>query len=279
MLKWNRCVVKKLAGGRLHRGVNLNSSLCEVFHENTKLTPLSQRTAGTLAASFLKSDVMHHLAAGPYKVYSLMDRQELPPVEPRDTVERAIVGRRSRRRYSRQAVGLDDLARLLFLTYGRVGRGGGARPIASGGALYPLEFYVTAVNVAGLEAGVYHYNVEEHCLDVIRRDDGGTTARLSEIVWLEDIETVENIGAVIFIAAFLPRTTVKYGDRGYRLVLIEAGEAVHNLGLLASQMELGCCPLGGFIDNALSGYLEIDGVDEVPLVPVVLGRPETDRER
>ena len=167
---------------------------------------------------------------------------------------------------------LDDLARLLFLTYGRVDKSGVVRPIASGGALYPLEFYVTAVNVEGLESGVYHYNVESHCLDVIRKGGGGIE-RLREIMWLDDIETVENIGAVVVIAACLPRTTVKYGDRGCRLVLIEAGEAVHNLGLLACQLGLACCPLGGFIDNALSGYLEVDGVDEVPLVPIVLGRP------
>ena len=272
MPKWNRQITKKLsAGGRLSRVLDLDSSLCEIFHENTKLTPLSQRTAGQMAAAFLKSDVTRRLAAAPYKVYSLMDRETLPAVTAEDPLDAAIVGRRSRRRFSEEPVTLGELARLLFMTYGRLESGEAMRPIASGGALYPLEFYAVALNVVGLERGVYHYNVEDHCLDVVRRG-GVEMAALRSSVWLDDIETPQNVAAILCIAAFLPRTTIKYGDRGYRLVLIEAGEATHNVGLLASYMGLACCPLGGFIDNELSAVLEIDGVDEVPLVPIVVGR-------
>lgn len=271
MLKWSREVARKLSGGRLNRGVRLKSSLCEIFHENTKLTPLSQRSTGVEAATFAKSKITQKLVAAPYKVYSLVDRQTLPTVVPQGQFEAVIAKRRTIRRFSREPVALIDLARLLHMTYGRLDQNRAVRPVASGGALYPLEFYVTAINVDGLRAGVYHYDVENHCLDVIRHDQTDFE-RLREIMWLDDIETVENTGLIIYISAFLQRTTAKYGDRGYRLVLIEAGEAVHNLALLACQMDLACCPLGGFLDNPLSAYLEVDGVDEVPLVPMVFGR-------
>ena len=273
MPTWKGEVVRKLSAGGLGRGVRLKSSLCEVFHENTKLTPLSQRIAGARIAAFVKSKVAQRLVAAPYKVYSLMDREALPRVAPQGELEESIARRRSGRRYGGAPLARAEIARLLYLTYGELGAGRPARPLASGGGLYPLEFYVAALQVRDLEAGVYHYNVEDHCLDVIRRGDVDI-GRLAEILWLEDIETPESIGAFVFVAACLERTTVKYGDRGYRLVLLEAGEAVHNLALLAGGMNLACCALGGFVDNALSEYLEIDGVEEVPLVPIVFGRME-----
>lgn len=275
MLGWNRGTVRKLADPNARRGVRAKSTLCEIFHENTKLTPLSGRAAGTRSAAFLRSAVMRKLVASPYKTYSLMDREELPGVTAAGQLEAAVVNRRSLRRFGGDAMKLQDLARILYLTYGLVSPGRGARPIASGGGLYPLELYVTAVNVDGLRSGVYHYNVEHHCLDVIRREVADFD-ELEKILWLGDLEAPEASAAIVYVTAILQRTTLKYGDRGYRLVLLEAGEAIHNIALLACQMNLACCPLGGFMDNMLSAYLEVDGVDEVPLVPLVIGaRKET----
>lgn len=97
---------------------------------------------------------MQKLAESPYKIYSLMDREELPGVTPTGELEAAVVDRRSLRRFSGSAMKLEDLARILYLTYGLVSPGRGWRPIASGGGLYPLEFYVTAVNVDGLPSGL-----------------------------------------------------------------------------------------------------------------------------
>ena len=268
MLKWSRGTVRKLAGVG-GRSVKLKSALCEVFHENTKLTPLSGREFGVRSGSFLRSAVARKLAATPYKVYSLVEQVALPNISVSGELEETIIHRRSRRSFSGDPVGLEDVARLLYLTYG-LGKDGKGRPIASGGGLYPLEFYVTAWNVRDLKSGIYHYNVEAHCLDVVRQE-AANCEELRKIVWLEDIEHVNCVAFIVFVAAMLPRTTIKYGDRGYRLVLMEAGEAVQNLALLASAMGVGCCALGGFLDNALSEYLDIDGVDEVPLVPVVFG--------
>lgn len=126
--------------------------------------------------------------------------------------------------------------------------------------------------------GCNHYNVEYHCLDVIRREVADFE-RLGRILWLGDLEDPQSSAAIVYVAAMLQRTTLKYGDRGYRLVLLEAGEAIHNMALLACQMNLACCPLGGFMDNMLSTYLEVDGVDEVPLVPMVIGaRKQTETQ-
>ena len=274
MLGLDQATIRKLSRKGSMKSVNLKSSLCEIFHENTKLTPTTGRYYGALAAAFLKSKAFHKLTATPFKKYSLMDREPLPKIDPSGELEEILVGRRSVRDFSGEPATAEELAKLFYLTYGLTAPNGQFRPIASGGGLYPLEFYVTVINVDGVEPGLYHYDVEEHHLDAIRRGDPDFD-QLNELVWLQDIADPTKMSMIVFVSAILQRSTMKYGDRGYRLVLMEAGEAIHNLSILGHSMGLSSVPLGGFIDNELSEYLEIDGVDEVPLVPICFGRPAT----
>lgn len=254
--------------------LQLDSSLCEIFHENTKLTPSSSRVYGSRIASTLRSPAAQALMTQPYKIYSLGEEIELPSVRAESDLEKVILARRSQRLFSGEAMTEEELAKLLFFTYGRTAPGGRLRPVASGGALYPLEIYLVANRVSGLERWIYHYNIEHHSLDVVTRRDKWSEVRDS--VWLDDMKEPDAAAAILFVTAILQRTTIKYSDRGYRLILIEAGEVAQNLSLVATSLGLGGYLLGGFIDNALSDVLEIDGVDEVPLLPVVLGRPIDD---
>lgn len=272
MLKVERRVLKKIAGAGIYRALQLESGLSEVYHENTKLAPLSARAYTQTIAQRGKTAAAQTLAANPYKVYSLMDQAELPPPGEPNELERVIAARRSTRRYTGEAVTREELARLLLYTYGKPVAGRARRPVASGGALYPLELYVVPLNVEGLERGwVYHYNADQHSLDIVRREDRWEEFR--RIVWLADMEDVEKVSMVVVVSAVFARCTMKYLDRGYRLVLMEAGEVGHNLALLATSLGLGACLLGGFLDDQLSKLLDIDGVEEAPLLPVVLGRP------
>lgn len=142
--------------------------------------------------------------------------------------------------------------------------------MASGGALYPLELYVVAFKVDGLEPGIYHYGVETGHLDIVRPGQG--LAPLKDVVTWRGVD-IDNACVAFVITAAFRRATVKYLDRGYRMILMEAGEAAQNLCLLATSMNLGACLLGGFNDDLLSSLLDIDGVDEAPLLPVLVGRP------
>src|SRR5579862_6249502 len=173
----DRQMLQKLARNSVSLGLNVKNSLYEVFHENTKLGRLSARAYSTWMVNFSRSRSAQqtlkaavHQGQG-YKVYTLMERRALPQLEARTPLERTIAARRSIRTFSDGAIGLEALARLLFFTYGRTDPRGMFRAVASGGALYPLELYVAAFKVDGLDPGIYHYGVETGHLDVVKPGD------------------------------------------------------------------------------------------------------------
>lgn len=270
MTKSDVQMARKLAHGAAKLGLEAKNSLYEIFHENTKLGPLTGRAYAAWIVNFTRSHRTQQIIEQGYKVYTLMERRELPRVEPGNQLERAIVERRSIRRFSGAPIRVDELARLLFFTYGRTDARGLGRAVASGGGLYPLELYVVAFDVEGLEPGVYHYGVEHAGLDVVRLGDA--RAEYRQVVNCDGVDA-DNASAAVVVAASFRRNTVKYRDRGYRMVLMEAGQAAQSIGLLATSMGLGACLLGGFNDDPLGDFLGIDGVDEAPLLPVLVGRP------
>ena len=67
------------------------------------------------------------------------------------------------------------------------------------------------------------------------------------------------------------RSRFKYGQRGYRFALLEAGHLAQNVLLAAEALDLGAAPIGGFYDRQLAEFLEIDGVNEGPLYVIPIG--------
>jgi SagB-type dehydrogenase family enzyme len=246
------------------------SMLCEIFHENSKITPLSAPAARAEIALFDRAAKVARVQRTPRKIHSLGDAVELPDLGPPETaLEQVIADRRSVRMFSGEAITRRELARLMRYSYGVMPPRPGHRAVPSGGALYPLELYAVAWNVEGLEPAVYHYDPPAHRLDVVARGD--VLPSLSRCLWLDDVDA-EGAALAVVITAFFVRSTIKYRERGYRMILMEAGEVAQNLSLLATEMGLATCILGGFLDNDLSSLLGADGFSEVALLPMIVGR-------
>jgi SagB-type dehydrogenase family enzyme len=77
-------------------------------------------------------------------------------------------------------------------------------------------------------------------------------------------------GATVILTGMLGRTRIKYQERAYRFMLLEAGHTAENILLAAASLDLAATPVGGFIDDEVAAILDIDGVDEVvvELIPV-----------
>jgi len=65
----------------------------------------------------------------------------------------------------------------------------------------------------------------------------------------------------------------KYGDRGYRYILLEAGHVMQNLNLACTSLGLGSCNIGGFFDDELAGLLGLPVAQEAVLYAVAIGMP------
>jgi SagB-type dehydrogenase family enzyme len=183
----------------------------------------------------------------------------------------AILERRTESAFGPDPIGLQDLSSLLIGGYGATERPSGVgdrrlRMVPSAGALYPLELYVHVRAVTGLEPGLYHFQAT--C---------GLLQRLSPLP-AEDIarafvqpHVIASAAVVILITAVFRRTTFKYGERGYRFALIEAGHVAQNIDLVATALRLPAANLGGFFDRELESFLDIDGVEQSLVYAVAIG--------
>lgn len=266
-------LVREVTDRVLLSPVQHESSLAEVFHENTKLNRLNVLDYVRAIEAVLARPELVKMMRRAYRVFSLPQaRVPLPAAEARHPLEGLIRARRSTRQYTGEAVTLEELSRLLAHAYGHTGQPPAPtyfRAVPSGGALYPLELYVAALNVEGLERGIYHYDVERHGVDRIR--EAAALDGLPDLLLAKDID-LDSAAAIVFMSAVFRRNLFKYQDRGYRMVLMEAGAVGQNLNLLATSLGLGCVWLGGFLDDELAALIGLDEVDEPVLVPIVIGR-------
>jgi SagB-type dehydrogenase family enzyme len=183
-----------------------------------------------------------------------------------DTINR----RRSHRAFGERPLTQQELSNLLHyaggITAPEMG-GEGLRAGPSAGALYPIEMYPVVRQVEGLEPGIYHYRFHDHALDLVI--PGDLNARLGEACagqhWLA------RAPIAVVLAAVLGRTEAKYGERGYRYVLLDCGHISENLYLAATAMGLGACAVGAFEDERVNALLGLDGEQESALLVLPVG--------
>ncbi|MEM4430658.1 MAG: SagB/ThcOx family dehydrogenase, partial [Thermofilaceae archaeon] len=148
------------------------------------------------------------------------------------------------------------------------------RTAPSAGATYPLEVYVV-IGEKGvrsgsgyLEAGVYRYNPFRHSLTLVRRGDA--RRELWEASWRQD--WVRDAPVSIVICAVYERTTSRYGERGVRYVILEAGHVGQNIYLMATALNLGTVAIGAFDDAAVARAISARA-GEAPLYVYPVGVP------
>ena len=238
----------------------------ELFHEASKLHPaLAFRQAAGMARLEASADLQ---AAAAYAQRRNRQLQITPlprPHPPACSLWSTLAARRSQRDFNGGALDAGALALVLDAAYGV--RDGVRRTVPSGGALYPLELYVAAHTVGGLEAATYRYDPQLHALESHARGDPWPA--LSSACPLDGL--VDGGAAAVLVRAVFGRTRFKYGQRGYRFALLEAGYAMQNAVLAAAALGVRALPLGGYYDAALDQLVGADGVEESVIYALVLG--------
>ncbi|MBI3857764.1 MAG: SagB family peptide dehydrogenase [Planctomycetes bacterium] len=184
----------------------------------------------------------------------------LPRCRPRPLtgLEKTLASRRCVRRLGRGLPSKRDLGRLLQFAHG-VSGGEGRGPVPSSGGLQSLELYAAAFDPSWLPPGVHHYDRAGHRLSqILRRAE---RERWRSLVPAMDL--VEGGALLWIIVGDAARIGAKYGDRGGRFLLIEAGHLMQNLCLMSASLGLSTVPLGGALEPEIARELELPETDAV----------------
>lgn len=243
-----------------------DDKLSDIFHENTKLFFPD--------VSSIKLDYYPEIWKKiHFKVYPRFERFFLPIKFKEDSksLESIIKSRSSERDFQGKFLKLENLSRLLLYSAGIVKKSlewdETRRAYPSAGARYPLEVYVVVFKVKSLTPGIYHYNVKEHSLELIRRG----SFKKEMVKYTNYQEWIKNSSIVILISAVFKRTKIKYKNRGYRYVFLEAGHMGQNFYLVANSIGLRCCSIGGFLDDEINRLIDLDGIKESVIYILAIG--------
>jgi SagB-type dehydrogenase family enzyme len=208
-----------------------------------------------------------------YKTYPNAIKQiELPKPDFEKTIDfwRVIRNRHSTRKFTKEPLSIMDLSLLMFGMSGlnRVFPQFAFRTVPSAGGLYPVEIYPVVNSVASLEKGVYHYNIQEHSLDLLKEGDFRNNVAEGCLG-----QNMAFTSAVNFIwTAMIDRSQWKYLQRCYRYIYLDAGHIGQNFYLIAEALGLGACTIGALYDDELNQVLEIDGKNETTIYVGVVGK-------
>jgi SagB-type dehydrogenase family enzyme len=245
--------------------------LYETYHVASRVVPEVSRLAPPTSTNPFEMFVasrgftqLDHLPA-----VALSDR------EPADAGLREVMLRRRSSRVLSEPVAFAEVSGLMRQALGLTslveneafGVAQGLRAWPSAGGLYPLDAYLVASKVDDLAEGIYHFNVAREQLE--RLPTRGPRDVLAEGFLWQDFVT--DAACVVLLVGVFERTIVKYGERGYRLILLDAGHAAQNLLLTCEQLGLPAIALGGFADEALARDLRIDGVSRAVVHAVAVG--------
>jgi len=193
-------------------------------------------------------------------------------MEGSQSLETLLSLRRSAREFAASALTLAQAAQLAWAAQG-ISDPRGLRTAPSAGALYPLELYLVAGAVEGLDPGVYRYLPRGHRLE--RTAEGDRRPQLARAALGQG--RLADAPAVFVIGAVYERTAVKYGDRAPRYVQMEAGHAGQNLFLQATALGLGTVVVGAFRNEGVARVLVLPAsVKPLSLMPV--GAPRGDAQ-
>jgi SagB-type dehydrogenase family enzyme len=193
----------------------------------------------------------------------------------RDAFFETLHARRTHRQFAAGRISLQNISQLLHTTWGVQGyfetNVFGRLPYKtspSGGARHPIEIYLMALRVDGLEKGMYHYQPDNHRL---ARLAAKVSPRIASS-YCADQPYFGGAAALFIMTAVFARTMWKYSRaRAYRVVLLEAGHLCQTFCLTATRLGLAPFSTAALKDSLIEKDLGIDGISESVLYVAGVG--------
>lgn len=190
-----------------------------------------------------------------------------PDVTGQVPLEKSIKSRRTIRSFASTPIALKEFSQLLWAAQGIIETGGFRRSVPSGGALYPIDVYavVGESGVQEIESGVYHYEPGTHEITLVK--DGDLRRELAKAALGQMWMAAAPVNLIV--TAEYERSSSKYGERGVRYSMIEAGHVGQNIFLQAEALGLGAGIIGAFDDQEVIRAAKLDpGHEPLLIMPI-----------
>jgi len=227
-----------------------------VPRETVYSTVIEAHQAGVTLAQESKESLpamVHRLGPSPGRWEPLTPEASWPEAVP---YKDALLSRRSRRNFIQKPMA-EAAVHGLIDSFVRGASENGRQFVGTG---------VLVKNAAGRKPGYYFLDPETGSLGMVR--EGPFMEKMAHICL--DQAWLANAALHFLFMTDLGALEERFGPRGYRFAMLEAGRLGETLYLAAASMGVGCCGIGAFYDEEARQLLELGG-DARLLYLVALG--------
>jgi len=183
-----------------------------------------------------------------------------------------VNARRSQRVYRPDPLSLAELSFLLWCTQGVQKLEPGVRTmrtVPSAGARHAFETLLLVNETDELKPGMYRYAASAHALVALPY----SPERIDRMIdGFRNVNLLVQSAVVFLWAAVVERMTWKFGARGHRYLLLDAGHLCQNLYLACGSIGCGACAIGSFDDEEVNGALGLDGTQQMLVYAASVGK-------
>jgi len=187
-------------------------------------------------------------------------------------VGEAIIKRSSIRKYTNDALTLEELSALLWATQGvrnLLHSACALRSVPSAGARHAFETYIAVNSVDGLDSGLYRYLPFDEQLEQLTLDN--SIGYKAAAVALGQ-RFIASAAVTFFWTAIPSRMEWRYDLAAHKVIAIDAGHVCQNLYLACTSLGLGTCAIAAYHQEACDEFLGVDGEEEFTIYLAPVGR-------
>ena len=209
-------------------------------------------------------------------------RHELPLVPREDGLFGVLAKRRTTRAFRADVpLAREHLAQILYSVFGCQGY----LPVfgdvwalkktsPSGGSLHPTEVYPLVLNVDGVPAGVHHYNIESHALDLLIPLEAERARELATELTAGQ-SFARDAQALFLMTSRFYRSFWKYRKqpRAYSVLLMDVGHLSQTFYLVCAELGLGAFVTAAINSENIERTLGVNGFLEGAMAICGCGAP------
>jgi SagB-type dehydrogenase family enzyme len=206
--------------------------------------------------------------------FEALEPAEEPFTTSEHTVLETLSNRRSVRTYADRPCTVAELAHFLTLCYPPQVIRPDYRPEARPheglkrctGHVTGCRLLLLLLNVTGIERGAYYFDERRRHLRHVRLEDPRPVMERNSFQAEFTLAPV-----IVLTAGSLADYLGRYGDRGYRYMLIDTGILIQRMYLAASYLGMSGCTTGSLIQGRFDRWLGLDGYKGTVLKAFALG--------